>query len=90
MKIIINLGREILLLGSVRESVMKPSETSSGKHFLAPVSLDNNFFDTQNLNIFSSVNPFYSRFKLAHWCQKNPNLHTNSFKKLLIYEWKIL
>jgi hypothetical protein len=32
MKIIINLGREILLLGSVRESVMKPSETSSGKN----------------------------------------------------------
>jgi hypothetical protein len=29
MKIIINLGREIL--GSVRESIMKPSETSSGK-----------------------------------------------------------
>jgi hypothetical protein len=29
MKIIINLGREIL--GSIRESIMKPSETSSGK-----------------------------------------------------------
>jgi hypothetical protein len=27
-----NLGREILLLGSVRESIMKPSETSSGKN----------------------------------------------------------
>jgi hypothetical protein len=34
MKIIINLGREILLLGSVRESIMKPSETSSGKKIL--------------------------------------------------------
>jgi hypothetical protein len=33
MKIIINLGREILLLGSVRESIMKPSETSSGNFF---------------------------------------------------------
>jgi hypothetical protein len=32
MKIIINLGREIQLLGSVRESVMKLSETSSGKN----------------------------------------------------------
>jgi hypothetical protein len=32
MKIIIKLGREILLLGSVRESIMKPSETSSGKN----------------------------------------------------------
>jgi hypothetical protein len=32
MNIIINLGREILLLGSVRESIMKPSETSSGKN----------------------------------------------------------
>jgi hypothetical protein len=31
MKIIINLGREILLLGSVRESIMTPSETSSEK-----------------------------------------------------------
>jgi hypothetical protein len=32
MKIIINLGREILLLlGSVRESIMKPSETSGKK-----------------------------------------------------------
>jgi hypothetical protein len=36
MKIIINLGREILLLGSVRESIMKPSETSSGKNNLLP------------------------------------------------------
>jgi hypothetical protein len=34
MKIIINLGREILLLGSVRESIMKPSETSSEKTFI--------------------------------------------------------
>jgi hypothetical protein len=34
MKIIINLGREILLLGSVRGSIMKPSETSSGKNNL--------------------------------------------------------
>jgi hypothetical protein len=33
MKIITNLGREILLLGSVRESIMKPSETSSGKKY---------------------------------------------------------
>jgi hypothetical protein len=31
MKIIINQGREILLLGSVRESIMTPSETSSEK-----------------------------------------------------------
>jgi hypothetical protein len=31
MKIIINLRREILLLGSVRESIMTPSETSSEK-----------------------------------------------------------
>jgi hypothetical protein len=34
MKIIINLGREILLLGSVRESIMTPSETSSEKNIL--------------------------------------------------------
>jgi hypothetical protein len=34
MKIIINLGREIQLLGSVRESIMKPSETSSGKLYI--------------------------------------------------------
>jgi hypothetical protein len=31
---------------------------------------------------------FYSRFKLAHSCQKNPNLHTNSLKKLLIMNKK--
>jgi hypothetical protein len=34
VKIIINLGREILLLRSVRESIMKPSETSSEKNIL--------------------------------------------------------
>jgi hypothetical protein len=27
---------------------------------------------------------FHSRFKLAHSCQKNPNLHKNSSNKLLI------
>jgi hypothetical protein len=32
-----NLGREILLLGSVRESIMTPSETSSEKKYLVPV-----------------------------------------------------
>jgi hypothetical protein len=26
---------------------------------------------------------FHSRFKLAHSCQKKPNLHTNSLNKLL-------
>jgi hypothetical protein len=34
MKIIINLGREILLLGSVRESIMTLSETSSENSIL--------------------------------------------------------
>jgi hypothetical protein len=33
MKIIINLGREILLMGSIRESIMTPSEASSEKKF---------------------------------------------------------
>jgi hypothetical protein len=32
--------------------------TSCIQKFLAPVSLDNNFFDTQNLKIFSCVNPW--------------------------------
>jgi hypothetical protein len=27
---------------------------------------------------------FYSRFKLAHSCQKKPNLHLNSLNKLLL------
>jgi hypothetical protein len=27
--------------------------------------------------------PFHSRFKLAHSCQKKPNLHTSSLNKLL-------
>jgi hypothetical protein len=34
MKIIINLEREILFLGSVRESIMTPSETSSENSYL--------------------------------------------------------
>jgi hypothetical protein len=34
MKIIINQRREILLLGSVRESIMTPSETSSEKKYI--------------------------------------------------------
>jgi hypothetical protein len=31
-------------------------------------------------------NSFHSRFKMAHACQKRPNLHTNSSNKLLLYE----
>ncbi|CAH1379927.1 unnamed protein product [Tenebrio molitor] len=27
---------------------------------------------------------FHSRFKMAHSCQKRPNLHTNSSNKLLL------
>jgi hypothetical protein len=34
MKIIINQGREILLLGSVREPIMTLSETSSEKKYM--------------------------------------------------------
>jgi hypothetical protein len=44
------------------------------KKILDPVSLDNNFFDTQNLKILSCVNP---------WTFK-----TNSLKKLLIMNEK--
>jgi hypothetical protein len=36
----------------------------------------------------SCILRFYSRFKLAHSCQKNPNLHTNSLKKLLLMNEK--
>jgi hypothetical protein len=37
------------------------------------------FFGTRGL-----LKPsFHSRFKLAHSCQKKPNLHTNSLNKLL-------
>jgi hypothetical protein len=48
MKIIINLGREILLLGSVRESIMTPSQTSSEKK---------NFFliVTQSVDILARI-----------------------------------
>jgi hypothetical protein len=28
---------------------------------------------------------FHSRFKMAHTCQKRPNLHTNSSNKLLLF-----
>jgi hypothetical protein len=31
---------------------------------------------------------FHSRFKLAHSCQKKPNLHTNSLNKLLLKKIK--
>jgi hypothetical protein len=41
MKVIINIGREILLLGSVRESIMKLSETSSGKIVIYVTSVEN-------------------------------------------------
>jgi hypothetical protein len=41
MKIIINLGREILLLGSVRESIMKPSETSNEKKKFITIIMQN-------------------------------------------------
>jgi hypothetical protein len=32
---------------------------------------------------------FHSRFKMAHACQKRPNLHTNSSNKLLLCDIKI-
>jgi hypothetical protein len=31
-------------------------------------------------------NSFHSRFKMAHACQKRPNLHTNSSNKLLLFD----
>jgi hypothetical protein len=33
---------------------------------------------------------FYWRFKLAHSCQKRPNLHTNSLNKLLYFKMGLL
>jgi hypothetical protein len=30
---------------------------------------------------------FHSRFKMAHACQKRPNVHTNSSNKLLLLNW---
>jgi hypothetical protein len=47
MKIIINLGREILLRGSVRESIMTPSETSSKKMCFNPTLLLKDRFITR-------------------------------------------
>jgi hypothetical protein len=39
------------------------------------------------LGLFGTRGPlkrsFHSRFKMAHACQKRPNLHTNSSNKLL-------
>jgi hypothetical protein len=32
---------------------------------------------------------FHPRFKLAHLCQKKPNLHTNSLNKLLFIDTKL-
>jgi hypothetical protein len=39
------------------------------------------FFGTRG----SLKRSFHSRFKLAHSCQKKPNLHTNSLNKLLLF-----
>jgi hypothetical protein len=51
MKVIINLGREILLLGSVRESIMTPSETSSEKCFLLTLkNIKSDIFYNSNKN----------------------------------------
>jgi hypothetical protein len=54
MKIIINLGREILLLGSARESIMTPSETSSEKNFFFAfgLSLTRKNFGKLQLNYY--------------------------------------
>jgi hypothetical protein len=42
-----------------------------------------------NLAFFGTRGPlkrsFHSRFKMAHACQKRPNLHTNSSNKLLLF-----
>jgi hypothetical protein len=35
--------------------------------------------------VFNSFS-FHSRFKMAHACQKRPNLHTNSSNKLLLVQ----
>jgi hypothetical protein len=43
-----------------------------------------------NWAVFDTREPlkrsFHSRFKLAHSCQKKPNLHTNSLNKLLLLQ----
>jgi hypothetical protein len=39
--------------------------------------------EQKNVVFNSFVGSFHSRFKLAHSCQKIPNLHTNSLNKLL-------
>jgi hypothetical protein len=53
-----------VILFFTRRKICRSSEASAQirrvayTNFLAPVSLDNNFFDTQNLKIFSCVNPW--------------------------------
>jgi hypothetical protein len=84
MKIIINQGREILLLGSVRESIMTASETSSEKnsilyfihdychfHFLYPFLV--RFFNTKYKNIEKSThtNNNVDRFESNLFCFKS-------------------
>jgi hypothetical protein len=51
MKIIINQGREILLLGSVRESIMTPSETSSEKNKLITYKIHNHKSEIKSVRI---------------------------------------
>jgi hypothetical protein len=49
MKIVINLRREILLLGSVRESIMTPSETSSEKKYKGRVEHGAKYTNPKNI-----------------------------------------
>jgi hypothetical protein len=55
MKIIINLGREILLLGLVRESIMNPSETSSGKQYYGVLKYLRRFMLSNLPNLFKNT-----------------------------------
>jgi hypothetical protein len=76
MKIIINLGREILLLGSVRESIMKPSETSSGKKmFILASSIGDQIHYANFHNTRYTKNNFVLLIALRlHYCFENFNL----------------
>jgi hypothetical protein len=68
MKIIINLAREILLLGSVRKSIMTPSETSSEKIFLPTLNYKHaHYYYTENSLIMKHIiKPFLVTFSFCY------------------------
>jgi hypothetical protein len=79
-----NLSKRNVKLILKISSDLEPLRGSSNKKTLCSTRSCVNwvFFGTRG----PLKSSFHSRFKLAHSCQREPNLHTNSLNKLLL--WK--